>query len=486
MIGARWLFIVVVTAVTFRGSLTSVVEDIAAGGAIVQVCCPVVTAVAAAFAVRRRGRRMLPIHDRETDIIVGVAALALAVSSASLLAPRLAAVYYLWRLDLLFVWLFVFGAAVLMFGLRPTTHYRVAWLVLALIWPFPVRVVTLSLTNDLRLVAAIELLVAVFVIDYGRRPDDRLRRLPTVVAAILGAGAVALVPAARPAALVVVPTVVALFAGLATRRVTAGRVTSPAATRALVVTRAPRAALGLAVGGVVASFLIPGPPAQVAPSVPTVHRTAYAPGQFVPATGWQVVSAEDIESTRKYFGVTSSWTRTQLVSTGPRWVDPAGRQRHVVTDVLTVPRASTLITFPVTTTYPMGDLRLGPQLTVDLGDGVSAQTYGAVDESRQLTWTLLTFTWTLPAAVARPPQPGDSVGPDDTLTQRVTLMAVDDHRPGAPFPEPAAAVGNSVRAVLTRIVRGDQSQLAAAGSAKDTAMLVSVGRGIVENVTGTP
>jgi len=152
--------------------------------------------------------------------------------------------------------------------------------------------------------------------------------------------------------------------------------------------------------------------------------------------------------------------------------------------VLTVPRKTTLDTFPVTTTYPMGDLRLGPEATVDLGSGVIGHTYSAVDQDRQLTWTMLTFTWTVPAAVARPPRPTDPAGADATLTQRVTLMAVDDHRARAPFPQPAAAIGNSIRAVLSRIVRGDQSQLAESNPAKDSQLLAVAGRGVVGNVIG--
>jgi hypothetical protein len=484
LVGVRWVFILLVTGLAFRGTLSSVVREISQGGGLVQICCPVFSAFVAVSAARRRGRRMLPIHDRETDVIVGISALALAVSAASLLAPRLAAVYYLWRLDLLFVWLFLFGSAVLMFGLRPTTHYRAAWLVLVMIWPFPIRFLTLSIVNDLRVVAGFHLLAALAVIAYGTRADDRWRPIPTLVAAMAGVACVIyLVPAVKPVYLVLLPTVVALFVGVLLRRLIA----RPAPYRAphgnLVVGTTPRVAIGLAVGAVIASLVIPGPPTLTAPSVPVVHRTAYATAQFVPS-GWRVLEAGDEAFTRRYFGSASTWTRIKLLATGTTAIDSQGLDRRLVIDVLTVPRKSTLDTFPVTTTYPMGDLRLGPEATVDLGAGVIGHTYSAVDQDRQLTWTMLTFTWTVPAAVARPPRPTDPVGPDATLTQRVTLMAVDDHRADAPFPQPAAAIGNSIRAVLSRIVRGDQSQLAAANTAKDSDLLAVAARGVVGNVTG--
>jgi len=484
LVGLRWLFIALVTGLAFRESLISVIREIARGGGLVQICCPVFSALAAVSASRRRGRRMLPIHDRETDVIVGIFALALAVSAASLLAPRLAAVYYLWRLDLLFVWLFLFGAAVLMFGLRPTTHYRAAWLALVTIWPFPIRFLTLVIVNDLRVVAAIHLLVALAVVAYGTRRDDRWRAVPILAATIAGvATVVILVPPVQPVQRVLLPTVVALLVGILVRRLVA-RTTPPRSQPGdLVVGTTPKVAIGLAAGAVIASLIIPGPPTLTAPSVPLVHSTTYTTAQFVPP-GWRVLESGDESFTRRYFGTASTWTRTKFEATGATAVDSQGLDRRIVIDVLTVPRKTTLDTFPVTTTYPMGDLRLGPEATVDLGSGVIGHTYSAVDQDRQLTWTMLTFTWTVPAAVARPPRPTDPAGADATLTQRVTLMAVDDHRARAPFPQPAAAIGNSIRAVLSRIVRGDQSQLAESNPAKDSQLLAVAGRGVVGNVIG--
>ena len=61
LVGLRWLFIALVTGLAFRESLISVIREIARGGGLVQICCPVFSALAAVSASRRRGRRMLPI-----------------------------------------------------------------------------------------------------------------------------------------------------------------------------------------------------------------------------------------------------------------------------------------------------------------------------------------------------------------------------------------------------------------------------------------
>jgi hypothetical protein len=88
---------------------------------------------------------------------------------------------------------------------------------------------------------------------------------------------------------------------------------------------------------------------------------------------------------------------------------------------------------------------------VALGHGLVGQLYSAVDSDRQLTWSMLTFSWQLPAplAIALPPKRGPLV-----LSQRVTVMSVDDHRPDAPFPGPSNALADSVRAALSQVVRG--------------------------------
>lgn len=95
----------------------------------------------AALLIRWRDARSIKIHDRETDIIVGVLCTGSALMIAALLGQSLSAVHRLWRIDLLMLVLMAFGGATLMFGLRRTLYYRWGWFTLLLLWPLPGRVI---------------------------------------------------------------------------------------------------------------------------------------------------------------------------------------------------------------------------------------------------------------------------------------------------------------------------------------------------------
>ena len=73
----RWAFIIATTAVAFHQSLLSLVEVTRNGSLGGFVWTVPVAAILVAFAVARRRRTELPIHDRQTDIIVGLMALAI-------------------------------------------------------------------------------------------------------------------------------------------------------------------------------------------------------------------------------------------------------------------------------------------------------------------------------------------------------------------------------------------------------------------------
>ena len=106
--------------------------------------------------------------------------------------------------------------------------------------------------------------------------------------------------------------------------------------------------------------------------------------------------------------------------------------------------------YPVVTTYPMGTLSSTPDAVVDLGHGVAGQLYRAEDPRQGLRYTLLTFSWRLPVDMALL---GGYTGPPAQLTQRITLLAVDDHRAGAPFPEPGNATLDGIRTAVEPVGR---------------------------------
>lgn len=91
----------------------------------------------------RAGAWEPPIHDRQVDYIVGVPLLLVALGINLLLPERMSALFWLWRIDLLALPLFVSGAVVLLFGVRTLWRLRVPVLFLFLAWPLPYTAVVL-------------------------------------------------------------------------------------------------------------------------------------------------------------------------------------------------------------------------------------------------------------------------------------------------------------------------------------------------------
>ena len=79
------------------------------------------------------------IHDRHIDRIVGVPLIAAALVALVLLPARMSTMYWLWRIDLLTMPLFVAGVISLLFGIRMLWRTKTAVLLLLLAWPIPFR-----------------------------------------------------------------------------------------------------------------------------------------------------------------------------------------------------------------------------------------------------------------------------------------------------------------------------------------------------------
>jgi hypothetical protein len=79
-----------------------------------------------------------------------------------------------------------------------------------------------------------------------------------------------------------------------------------------------------------------------------------------------------------------------------------------------------------------------------------------------VTWNSVQFAW----------------GNDD-IAQRVTIFAVDNHDPGAPFPEPSADLTSTVRTLITLLFRGNAVLEARESSFKDADLLTEFGRALV-------
>ncbi|MFV8263795.1 hypothetical protein ACNQR9_11260 [Mycolicibacterium peregrinum] len=142
---ARWALIAVLTFVAFRASLRNLVETTLEGGLIGYVWMVPIAAALAALGVNFRRRTELPIHDRQTDIIVGVIGLGLALMVQGVLLKRYSEFFHLMRLDLLALWLFMVSSALVLFGVRPVARFGWVWVLLSLISALPYQVVVIAL-----------------------------------------------------------------------------------------------------------------------------------------------------------------------------------------------------------------------------------------------------------------------------------------------------------------------------------------------------
>jgi exosortase/archaeosortase family protein len=87
------------------------------------------------------------IHDRQTDYIIGLPLMMAAVLINYILPNKLSVMYWVWRIDLLTLPIFVAGAVAVIFGLRVLWRQRLAVAFLFLVWPYPYTSVLLRLLN---------------------------------------------------------------------------------------------------------------------------------------------------------------------------------------------------------------------------------------------------------------------------------------------------------------------------------------------------
>jgi hypothetical protein len=142
----RWALITVLTVVAFRASIASLVQTTRGGGLGGFVWTVVVVGILVALGISRWHRTELPIHDRQTDVIVGTMGLVLALLIQWVLLARYALYFHLLRLDLVAMWLYVLSASIVLFGLRPVTRFAWVWgMVLLLVFPLPYHLLVIVL-----------------------------------------------------------------------------------------------------------------------------------------------------------------------------------------------------------------------------------------------------------------------------------------------------------------------------------------------------
>jgi hypothetical protein len=142
--------------------------------------------------------------------------------------------------------------------------------------------------------------------------------------------------------------------------------------------------------------------------------------------------------------------------------DKLSHPRTVVVDSLLTERPFSLGVYPGRVLYGLTGARFSTFRQVDLGMGVTGQMVSVVDDDLLVTWNSVQFAWG-----------------DDDIAQRVTIFAVDNHDPGAPFPEPSAEISSSVRTLITLLFRGNAVLDERTPSFKDAELLTEFGRALV-------
>ena len=136
-----------VVVVAYNYSLSTLIQN--AGLETPLAYVSLVPAIALALAaVRARPMRPEPaIHDRQVDYIVGLPLVAGALAANLLLPGRMSAMFWVWRIDLLTLPVFVAGAVAIIFGVRVLWRQKLAIGYLFLGWPYPYSSVLLRVLD---------------------------------------------------------------------------------------------------------------------------------------------------------------------------------------------------------------------------------------------------------------------------------------------------------------------------------------------------
>ena len=467
-IALRWVILVVAATAAFAPSWARLGTDLVAGDRLLYLTLLPVWLVVAVAGSQSRHQRELPIHDREADAIIGASVCALALAMQYLLAPRLLATYRLEHVDLLTCWVFLLGAAILLFGTRPALRFRWCWLLLVVAgWPLVYRLVVAAAGGGLTAVAVVNVVIAGAV---GALALGTSRRTLAVLGAGVAVGAAAAVllhhRGAATEQLVPCALTTALLTGVWLSRMLPG-------ARRRSVRHSVNGLSWRCVATVAASalaLLVLGPALPAGARIPQVTAAAPVGADSLVPGGWRLLGSTDFGWTPRYYGAGSTLQRNLIVQQhGSLQFDKNAAPRRVVIDTLTVPSAAPLNVYGVASAYPINNQRQRAPQPVDLGDGVQGQLYDTVDTTAELTYTVLTFTWRVSW------QGGSAL-------QRITVLSVDDHRASAAFPVPSPSLGGELQAALARIVRGDASTEDTNAAPKDQQLLIDVGQGIVESV----
>ena len=467
---ARWILIVAATVFAFWKTWQDVWRSTTEGTAIGYVFVVPALCICAAIGISLRREGELPIHDRQTDKIVGGIGLLVTLAVQVLLLPRFAEDYQLMHIDVVAAWVFVFSSAVLVFGLRPVCRFWPVWVLALGLGPLTYRSLAIMLGGQRFHYGLIMVVLASGATAIAVSRSNRRAAVGFACSVALGSVALYVTIRMFPTA----PTFATqLGPALATSIIVGAcfyvhkRRGGSLAPFDRPVRRPTIINSGFAFVAVfvvaAALFVTPLPDQNLTPVSPGPAPAAHA-GIVVPG-GWQELDFTEYSWPRKYFGSTSQLTRQTIRTTepNPAW-DVQNRPRTVQVDTLSVRRPTTLEVYPSHTQYQLQNARVSSKVFVDVGRGVTAEMYTVVDDDLLLTWSNLNFVWVR--------------GPG--LTQRVSLITVDNHDPDAIFPEPAPSMASNGANSLAVLLRGKTAVSDTEPEYKDRDMLETLAREIVE------
>ncbi len=133
----------------YHTSLWSLIRGVTVDTPLAYLGLVPVIAAGLGYALARPPAGEPEIHDRHIDRIVGVPLVVAALVALILLPARMSTMYWLWRIDLLTMPLFVAGVVALLFGIRVLWRTKAAVLLLLLAWPIPFRFLVTVLLEHL-------------------------------------------------------------------------------------------------------------------------------------------------------------------------------------------------------------------------------------------------------------------------------------------------------------------------------------------------
>ncbi|MCH5645645.1 hypothetical protein [Gordonia sp. ABSL49_1] len=464
----RWSVLLALTGIAFWNTIVAIVEEMYAQTLIGYVPILLLLCAIAAIGVSWRRHLEPPIYDRQTDVIVGLIVLSQAIVIKYLVTPRYSQTYLTAHMDLLALWVFVLGAAIMMFGLRPVARYRWVWLIFLAIWPIPTRVIVLTLGGSSFAEGAVTVLYAAgaTAIAVGRT----WRRAAAGAAMTMAVGLVTLVGAvAVGGSRISMVTIPALAAALATSTVMyidyrhrGGHPWSPLGREVLPPTLKQVGRPGVVVVLAAACLaFIPVPPVGTWPSAYIAGMPIGQPQVMPP--GWRQESITRYDWVTRLYGPESVLIRQAVVqSRGDVAYDKQGRPRRVMVDSVDTERPLALEVYPYIFRYDLVGDRFSPAVEVKLPEGVRSWIWTVVDDVRYLTYTVLSWWW----------NNGDR-------TQQMMLWSVDNHEPDARFPAPEMTVTANLNTMFTVMFRGNAVIQAVDQPTKDRDLLVSLGTALV-------